>query len=418
MDGWERLSAEANALAPKRISAGETQRPVFLHTGWRTAGSWLWAQFRARPGHLCYYEPLHEALAGLDRRHIAAPHDDRWQSHHPVLEQAYHTEFTPFIAAGGRGVAGFQPAFARDRFDLDETAELPALQSYLDSLLLAAARQGDTAVFKFCRSQGRAGWMMRAYPQAAHIAVIRNPVTQFASLHRQYLAHANPYFLLAIIETLRANRDVPRLRLLLDRLAVRLPAPPGRAVSGDPMLAALPAVTRYRLFLAFWLLGMLAIPVAIDAVLDTDRLATSAAYRRRGEAGLRVATGGTIDLSTLREASVASLAEKARPWLDLDPVTLRRCHQDAHAALLDCDDLPQPVLDRAAAQLAFAAALIDPAAAPAPAHTLGLAEEKRRRLAAEAALAAMRASTSWRVTAPLRAGMAFWRSRRGFGRFS
>src|SRR5262245_47471573 len=69
VDAW-------NAVAGKpRIC-----QAVFLHTGWRTAGTWLWSRFRARPDVMGFYEPLHERLDDLALHEIPELRADTWDS--------------------------------------------------------------------------------------------------------------------------------------------------------------------------------------------------------------------------------------------------------------------------------------------------------------------------------------------------
>jgi hypothetical protein len=77
--------------------------PIFLHTGWRTVGTWLWSRFRMVEGTRCLYEPLHEDLATLSRDDIARLRADNWASRHPDLAHPYYDEYADLLNADGIG---------------------------------------------------------------------------------------------------------------------------------------------------------------------------------------------------------------------------------------------------------------------------------------------------------------------------
>ncbi|MEJ0003685.1 MAG: hypothetical protein WDN30_09160 [Pararobbsia sp.] len=94
-----------------------SSKAVFLHTGYRTAGTWLWSCFRRLDDVLAYYEPLHEMLASLDAAMLAKSTSESWRSGHPKLDQPYFAEFAPLLRAGMPGVQGYDEVFSIDRFD-------------------------------------------------------------------------------------------------------------------------------------------------------------------------------------------------------------------------------------------------------------------------------------------------------------
>jgi hypothetical protein len=53
-----------------RSMTSET-KAVFLHAGYRTAGTWLWSCFRRLNEVTAYYEPLHEMLSTIDSANLA-----------------------------------------------------------------------------------------------------------------------------------------------------------------------------------------------------------------------------------------------------------------------------------------------------------------------------------------------------------
>ena len=92
-----------------------TRCAVFLHTGWRTAGTWRWARFRALPWVEAYHEPLHENLDTLTAGYILRHRADTWASGHPALTLPYYHEYAPLLRSTG-GVEGFHAKFATEDF--------------------------------------------------------------------------------------------------------------------------------------------------------------------------------------------------------------------------------------------------------------------------------------------------------------
>ena len=83
----------------------EQSHGIFLHTGWRSAGTWVWSRFRALQTVTAFYEPLHPILGDLREADIPAL-EPTWTSGHPTLTAPYFTEYRPFIQDNMHGVAG------------------------------------------------------------------------------------------------------------------------------------------------------------------------------------------------------------------------------------------------------------------------------------------------------------------------
>ena len=167
--------------------------PVFLHTGWRTAGTWLWSLYRALPESMAFYEPLHESLGTLSAWQLPTLRPDLWMSAHPGT-QPYFNEFAPLLRQGSPGVAGFNEEFALAQYFVGADDALPEPASYLQSLIDLARSAGKQPVLKLARSLGRVGWMRNAFPDAAHVLVVRNPWSQWLSGWRLFTVHHSEYF--------------------------------------------------------------------------------------------------------------------------------------------------------------------------------------------------------------------------------
>lgn len=399
--------------------------PLFLHTGWRTAGTFLWSRFRSLAGVASYYEPLHESLATVTPATLARSGPLLWESGHPELERPYFDEFAPLLRREAQGVRGYQAAFATDDFFAGPDAALPALRSYLECLITAARERGEQPVFKFCRSLGRAGWMARNFPAAVHIAVVRNPVSQFIAAKHQFVAHDNPYFLLMPLLVLARNAEHAPVASALAHFALALPAEAAEEDRAKARAALALHLRRtepetwYRGFLAFWLLTLLGIPAMIDAIIDADLFAALPDYRAERAAELADLSGVAIDLGGA--ARPACCAGRAVDRLGFTRADLWRHHMTAGAFLAESRGpgwMERVPLTNAAALLAratligmdhgrllhagFRAAEWD--ALTAYAERVGADQRRslRRAEQAERMLAAIYRSRSWKVTAPLR----------------
>ena len=326
-------------------------KPVFLHTGWRTAGTWLWSRFRALPDVTAFYEPLNEVLASLSRRRIDAMTTTSWESGHPALARPYFAEFAPLLRAGVPGVPGYRPGFAIDRFSPDAfpASERAALAAYLTQLIRLAEDDGKAAVLKFCRSTGRLDWMLEAFPQAVHCAVIRHPVAQWASAWQQYMRYGNTYFLGAPLMVVSRNLHDPRVARAVDAFGLR--GTLLRACRGVPVAQHLDACRRrvpgcaaevlHRVFVAHWTLSALPLGRGAAVLIDGDRLGASPSYRDDIAATLAGASGLRPDLSDARGAPADAAGASCEAWLGLSAAAVAHAHRAAaDFAVAECPGAP------------------------------------------------------------------------------
>src|SRR5271155_2079960 len=106
------------------------ERPVFLHTGWRTAGTWLWSAFRRKDEVMGLYEPLNESLATLSLRTLSTMRPAASKSRHPGDQRPYFEEFGPLFSSRTPGVAGYRPDFAYESFFMAPDDEFEELRAY------------------------------------------------------------------------------------------------------------------------------------------------------------------------------------------------------------------------------------------------------------------------------------------------
>ncbi len=285
----------------RRTGAADTGGAIFLHTGWRSGGTWIWSRCRASAFACGFYEPLHEQAAKFRRRDVAAMRPGSWRSNHSDTPP-YFEEYRDLIPLRGRGVSHYRSRFAFDDFFRapDEPADLE-LETYLGMLMAGPQARGQMPVLKFCRSMGRVGWLENMFPQALHLVVLRDPVAQFQSIQRLLLKQRNRYFALAPLVVLARNARHPAVRDAAGRLGVSLPP-----LWSDDLdygfetcwrhLRRISPEERYRGFLAFWTLCAAFALQSEAPVIDIDAIGTDLAHRLSIEAALRARVGETVRL--------------------------------------------------------------------------------------------------------------------------
>jgi len=281
-------------------------RGIFLHAGWRTAGTWLWSRFRELERANAFYEPLSSLVGELSAADIAEIRPS-YHSGHPPLRSAYFEEYRPLMQPAARGVRGYRASFAADRFGAQPDSDFPALQAYLNDLCETSAGQRKIAVLKFCRSLGRQPWLKEAFPDVMHVGILRNPASQFASGWQLRQQWRNTFFVAAPFRVLGFQQHEPIVRQVIAECGVKLP--PVAPTSYDAYAAACDHYAQtvdgsdaYRAFIALWMLGAWRMLTTADLVVDTERLGQSEEYasalvaRFRADTGLSPDLGGTRDL--------------------------------------------------------------------------------------------------------------------------
>ena len=309
---------------------------VFLHTGWRSSGTWLWSRCRQQPDVHAFYEPLHEANATLRLSDIPKLRPGNWRSRHGETAP-YFAEYGKLIAPRRAGVPLYQRRFAFERFFLQPGDADPELEAYLRGLLAAnsgtaageaAGGAGAMAALKFCRSLGRVGWMEQRFPEMLHAVVLRDPLDQWRSARRLLTEERNRYFTVAPLLVLARNAGHPLVRQACEALGVQLPAlgSPDMAYGVETVWRHVKhqdAATQYRGFLAYWTATAVAALQSRALLIDTALLARTPEHRAAVEAAFAARLGGPVDLTY---APVTG-TEVAGP----DPADMRQAHADAGA---------------------------------------------------------------------------------------
>jgi len=295
------LRVAERALASGFSPASQSAAAMFLHAGWRSCGTWLWATLRGSDTVRAFYEPLHEDLARLDRAAIGAFSPGSWGSGHGA-GAPYFAEFAGMLNRHRRGVALYDRRFAFDDFFAGPERADPALEAYINSLLLHATAEGRLPVLKFCRSLGRVAWLERHFPAALHAVVVRDPRAQWSSARAQLERDKNRYFVLAPFVILARNAHDPLLAAALAHLRVKLPPHlgSGLALTTDVCwhhIKHLSWADRYRGFLAFWAASNVAALSGEALVIDADALRTDPDHRAAVQDRMSAATGLPLSLT-------------------------------------------------------------------------------------------------------------------------
>ncbi|WP_321786740.1 hypothetical protein [Paraburkholderia sp. J94] len=289
-------------------------KAIFLHTGYRTAGTWLWSCFRNLDQVTGYYEPLHEMLAAIDRDMLDKSTASSWRSGHPNLESPYFAEFAHLLDGDQPGIAGYEDIFSVDSFSGEAPEAAPRIVDYLNTLTRHATAEKRVPVFKFCRSLGRLDWFYKTFPDAVHIVVLKNPITQWQSCWELLAKHRNAHFVAIPFAVLDMNRHVPLARKVMEALRIDLPEVPDETESGEVItlearlsffkdyVAKIDPADAYRGFLAHWLLTLRHAFTSSDAVFDCDLAARSPVYAQAAEQWIAKMSGLNPSFGSVQSA--------------------------------------------------------------------------------------------------------------------
>lgn len=255
-------------------SAVQVQRPVFLHSLFRSGSTYLFSVFRrSSTGYYCYEEPLSELFLTMDPRLFESMPFTREigrSMRHPDLDRPYKHEYRPIREHVARC---FRKAFPFDLYFLGEQDDEPDLQQYI-ALLLASAT--GRPLLQFCRSSFRTAWL-HAHFDAVNLYLWRNPRDQWTSYG------VSAYFSLTTLLTL----GLPRRPKLMEDLADGAGIVPYHAPDIRDELRYYGSVAErlrpelgYFAFYAIWALAYLQNIGRADATIAIDQLSASSDYRR------------------------------------------------------------------------------------------------------------------------------------------
>lgn len=274
--------------------------PIFLQTGFRTGGTWLWSRFRAAPTVTAFCEPLNELLAVVSDGTIADLTPERLQLNHPRLDAPYFEEYRDLVDPAGRGVRGYRIGMGLESYFREDDASNIGLHDYLAQLVNAAHARGTVPVLKFTRALGRASWLRRHFP-TLQVLLLRNPFLQFFSARRLAREHGNHTFLMMPAFALSRALPLPAYRPIVAPLGIPyipMTDDPGRCFAAYARMVEEQDFERSLMTaLVFFMLSYeRSIPYA-DIVVELERLVAEPAYRITMQRRLTAATGVPLDLS-------------------------------------------------------------------------------------------------------------------------
>jgi hypothetical protein len=263
--------------------AAQKQAPIFVHSSFRTGGTWLWGKIRRAPTTLAYYEIFHESRSKIDMKKTAIEDQwSAWDSKHPALAP-YFLESLPLRNHDG-GIQGYDDQMAYNYFiprdgingSLNGSEVL-----YIDRLVGNARANRKIPVLTDTRTLGRISAIAKAFPSRS-IFLHRNLFHQWASYSGQAI-NGNLYFLRTVDKILKASRHDAFLCALDDWFSSREMSPYDE-----------------RSFQVFLLLHLYLYAFAYQAanvVIDITRIASDAEVRRSIETEISEWINWPIDLS-------------------------------------------------------------------------------------------------------------------------
>lgn len=152
---------------------------AFINSMFRSGSTFIYHAFKQSGQLKVFHEPFHEVLASILDGSVVVNEESirqmRGKLRHDFLESSYFDEFLPVME---EMKGAFAASFAYQDFFSRAGTSKPKLKGYID--LLAGAY--DTPVILQCtRTWGRLNWLAENYPNAMHIALIRNPWSQWYS---------------------------------------------------------------------------------------------------------------------------------------------------------------------------------------------------------------------------------------------
>jgi hypothetical protein len=201
-------------------TANWVRRPIFLQTGFRSGGTWLWNRFRVHPQTTAFIEPLNELLATLSVELIDKLTTEELQLNHPKLNSPYFEEYRKFIKKGNSGVSGYQVRMGLETYFRDDDEGNPGLREYLAQFISSAESCNTVPVLKFTRALGRAGWLKRHFPTSIQILLLRNPLLQFVSCYSRAVERGNYTFLMMPLFALSRASQIPEFREVIAPLGI------------------------------------------------------------------------------------------------------------------------------------------------------------------------------------------------------
>jgi glycosyltransferase involved in cell wall biosynthesis len=276
---------------------------VFLQTGFRTGGTWLWGRFRDLAEVTAFCEPLNELLEGITLDELQRLTPETSNLNHSILKAPYFDEYRAFIDTDNRGIKGYRAAFGLQSY-FDSPVEQPReLAAYISQLIACAQEREKSPVLKFTRALGRADWLRQTFPEARQILLTRHPWSQFQSGWELSKRHNDFTFLMAPLFTVSRPHTGALKRLCEEFGIPHVPFSEGFAKCSGAYYELARTLPLQALFGAF--VGMFAASYAVssrfaDLIVSYETLIHDASYSNEVTNQIQALTGLTADFSTGR----------------------------------------------------------------------------------------------------------------------
>ena len=270
--------------------------PVFIHSGFRAASTWLWNHFRANPEFFAYYEIFNENLAVLTAAEIDLKTSASWRSGHPK-SSPYFLEFLPLLDAEG-GVRDFirEDEFGAHFIPIGGlTGELYQDDlTYVRGMITAATATQRVPVLTCTRTLGRVCALKRQVG-GTHVVLKRNLYHQWSSFSGQHRT-GNPYFIASTLFYIFNNSEDQFFRFL------------GSLLPDLGKVEILSVIENnyddvFAIFVAWHIYLIIHAERYADITIDVNRLGDPAdTHRAVVEEALEHATGQRLSLADARSA--------------------------------------------------------------------------------------------------------------------
>ncbi len=243
---------------------------IFIHSMWRTSSTYVWHTFRRMDEVKGFYEPFHPCLRvmtpgnsqGVNKRNLG----------HSV-GAPYWLEYEELATEEG-GIPHFRRNFAVKKYVPMARGLSDEERAYIKLLVENAESHGKQACLGFVRSCMRAG-AIRADFGGVHIALVRNPFTQFTSSRQQNFMGGID----SVTQVITSS--FVKIGKWYERQCENLEADRVDAVK----------------FAVYYVLSNVTAMIHSDLTVDTDRLAMDLAYRSETCGKIAGLTGISPDFS-------------------------------------------------------------------------------------------------------------------------
>lgn len=164
------------------MSLKNKKTPIFIHSGWRSCGTYFWKKFREISEYKAYYEPFHEDHLYLDLKMAKNRFNKKAlkELKHPEdINEFYYSEYN---MKNGMKIPKFKENLIFKDMDADNNLDkdYSIMKDYIQYLLDLSYKENKVPVMKFSRSFFRIKWLKNNF-NSLNIGIIRDPKDQWHS---------------------------------------------------------------------------------------------------------------------------------------------------------------------------------------------------------------------------------------------